>query len=451
MRKLNNFIFPPVLSPSVLVPHIWVLLVSILLVVAVGTLSAEEVLDLQDCIELGLENDSSLRQATIDAGTASAAVKNAWSLLLPSLSLRAGTSYSDSLFTSGSSYGDGNPMSYSLGASLSLQLGTGIPARVRALKLGSDAAEISLEAARNRLVSQITQQFYSLLLAHSELDLLKEDLELSLKQLEKSETRFRNGLINERTLLQTRLEVETSKLALSRSTSSYELEKGSFLNTLGLKGEEDVSFEGEIEPEILQLNTEELVQNYLNRRTDVRLASLVLQQQETGLRTTSAGRLPSISISGGLSGSTPDFSSGSYGDTLSAGLSVNIPIGGWIPGSQDDQALTEAEGKIRKAELDLQSTRDSAELEIRNLSVSLEHAAKAIEISGLKIEIAERSYQLAEEGFQRGTVERLELEETRKDLLAARLDLVNSKYEYLQAVLDLKSALNIDDLSLMVK
>jgi outer membrane protein TolC len=152
-----------------------------------------------------------------------------------------------------------------------------------------------------------------------------------------------------------------------------------------------------------------------------------------------------------LNASTPDFSSSSYRDSFSAGLSVSIPLDGWIPNSQDDQAVREAEGEIKKAELTLQSTRDSAEMEIRNLAVGLEHAARGIEISELQVDIAKRSYGLAEEGFLRGTVERLELEESRRDLLEARLDLLNGKYEYLQAVIDLKAALNIDDLSLLKK
>jgi outer membrane protein TolC len=425
------------------------LLILLLLLGAAGFVQAVEVLDFEDCLELAVENDSSLRQAAIDLGIAASATENSWSLLLPSLSLQAGANYSDTLFSRAVSSGD--PMSYSLGASLSLQLNRGIAARVKSLAISAEAAELSYEAALKDLTDRVTRQFYSLLLARSELELLEEDLELSEKQLEKSETRFRNGLINERTLLQTRLAMETSRLALSRSTSAWELEKRNFLNILGLDGDEEVSFEGRIDPEILEFDTEELLLNCLGGRTDVKSAALTLRQREAGLTTASAARLPSISLSGGLNASTPDFSSSSYRDSFSAGLSVSIPLDGWIPNSQDDQAVREAEGEIKKAELTLQSTRDSAEMEIRNLAVGLEHAARGIEISELQVDIAKRSYGLAEEGFLRGTVERLELEESRRDLLEARLDLLNGKYEYLQAVIDLKAALNIDDLSLLKK
>src|SRR6056297_1194210 len=260
------------------------LMIFILLsVLAAGSVSAEEVLDLEACLKLALENDPALRQSSIDVGTASAAVENSWSLLLPSFSLRMGTSWSDSLFTPGSSFGD--PVNYSLGASLSLQLNRGIPVRVKILGLNAAAAEISFESVREGLVSDVTRKFYSLLLARSELELLREDLELSRKQLEKSDTRFQNGLISERILLQTRLEVETSKLALSRSTSSYELEKRSFLNTLGIEGAAGVSFEGKIEPELLEYDTDELITTYLSDRTDLRSAALSLRQQELSLKT----------------------------------------------------------------------------------------------------------------------------------------------------------------------
>jgi hypothetical protein len=68
-------------------------------------------------------------------------------------------------------------------------------------------------------------------------------------------------------------------------------------------------------------------------------------------------------------------------------------------------------------------------------------------IAELQTSIALRSYELTEEGYNRGTVEQLDLEDARQELLEARQNLLSTRYAYLSALISLRSLLSADSLS----
>ncbi|MCF7929279.1 MAG: TolC family protein, partial [Spirochaetales bacterium] len=222
---------------------------------------------LDRCIDLAVENNLGLKKEMLDMKTAGEADENLWSLFLPSINLQGGVNYSKTLFTESTMPGQ-EPFSYSAGASLSLQLNTGIAAEIRKTSAAYHLAEISYEAARSNIISTVSTEFFRLLLAEREIELLQEDLELAGRQSEMNTIRFENGRINERTLLQSKLNVETAKLSLSKKRSAYRLDKRSFLNILGLK--EEIQLLGKIEVQLVDFDTQAVIDQYLAKRTDIR-------------------------------------------------------------------------------------------------------------------------------------------------------------------------------------
>jgi outer membrane protein TolC len=279
-----------------------------------------------------------------------------------------------------------------------------------------------------------------------ELALLEENLELAEEQLKKSRVLFTNGLINEQNLLGAQLDVESSKLSYARKQAEYEQERRSFFSTLGIEFDTEVALSGDIDPQIIEADADVLIDRYIGNRLDVRTAALQVSQCETAAHgVAAASRAPSLSLAGRWNGGVEDLWI-EASDSLSFGLTVSIPVDPWIPGSSKARAIKEAKANTESAEILLEQTWESAELEIRSLVSSIDQSLQAIEIALLQEAIAEKAYLLAEEGFQSGTVERLELWEIREDLLTARQDVLSERYQYLLYLIQLMDALNIDNL-----
>ncbi len=406
----------------------WTALITILGLLLVPAIHS---LELSEYVEMALEESSTLRQQSMDLLGASEAVRANWSLLLPSIGLTFRSAYNQN---------SPEPISNTLSASLSLQLSAGVAGTMKMNRLELEQASLEWESARSALEKEVSDSFYRLILLREQEELLAGDLELALSQLDRSRVQFDRGLINERTLLQARLGVEQSRLALERHLATVRQEERGFRRLTGLNEAGKLVLDGTIDPEPLNADADKLIADYLAGRGDMRSAELQLRRLAASRSIRSWARAPSLSLAGGLSGLE------SSEQSLSASLSLSIPLDGWIPGSGDSQELRDAEREYEKAEMSLEEVRKNAELEIRNLVSALEQSGRSIDISTLQVEIAERLYRLSEEGFGRGTVERLELEEARGDLLSARLELLNDRYDYLSALLDLKQALNTDTL-----
>lgn len=384
-------------------------------------------------IEMALSGSADLRRLSLDLRSAAEAAGRDWNLLLPSVSLGLSTSYRQG--------GLPEEISSSASASLSLQLNAGVPAAMKNREFALARSELALESKRAEVITSTAGAFYSLLLVRGEGEVLAEDLALTESQLRRSRTRFENGLANERELLQASLAVEQARLAQEKHRSALNLEERRFRQLVGLEEDEEIVLDGALEAQRIEPDVERLIAGYLHRRSDVRGAELTLLQEEADRGAAAWSRAPSVSLQAGVSGleSVPDQS-------LSASLSVSIPLDGWVPGSAESLGIRAAGREKEKAEYSLQALRRAAELEIRGLVSALEQAGRSLDIAALQTGIAARLYSLAEQGYAGGTVARLELEEARGDLLSARLDELNGTYAYLSALLDLKAALGIDSM-----
>jgi outer membrane protein TolC len=404
------------------------------------------VISLDQAVEAAVEQSFSLQKSAIDLNAAQYAAAHLWSELFPSISLGAGLSYGTPLFTSQGFQVDKSGLGYSVSAGLNLSLQGGLPSAMKIIELAYQSELLNYENARQQLEIQITKTFYTLLADQNRLVFLEESLELAQKQQEKSRIAFEHGLSGELSYLQTRLSVETAKLELHKGRTAYETTLRDFLFLLGYEqtGEtSQVVLEGSLAIRPLDVDPETMIHRYLAKRPDIlsmRQQIERLHYQET--RTILDARAPSLSLSAQWRGN--GGGSGDFSDTLSGSLNLSIPLDPWIPGTKKSQSITEASTAVEKARLDLKNTEHTAISQIRSLTANLRSSWDSIAIARFRAEIAERTYTLTEQGFQQGTVEFLELEDTRRKWAEARQQLADGELAYGLMILDLAAALNID-------
>jgi multidrug efflux system outer membrane protein len=417
------------------------------------TASAEPIvgpitLTLDDVINRAVTESSDLQQTLIDIETAHMQAKNNWAQFLPGIRAGAGLNYSDNLFTENTSPSNQNPLRFSTSLNLSLDLNGGIPYLMKNNNLAHQSQLLNYENLRRQLEAEVAKIFYNLIAEKENLSFLEDVKNLSEQQYRKDQAAFRNGLINQLALVRSQLSAESAKLDLLQAQSQYDINKNNFLMILGYDQNVDVTLIGSFDISQLHLNSEMLVTEYLYKRPDiVNQRNRIEMLENTRKQTSIHAKAPSLNLSAGWNGGAAfddDFS-----DSVNAGVSVSIPIDSWIPGSDANQRIQSASGETEKAKLELQNIEEVAADQIRSLTANLNNSWESIIIAQRKIEIAELTYTLTEQGFQNGTVEFIDLETARKDLLQARQELLMEETSYKNMIFDLASALNVTWQNLM--
>ncbi|MDR1429713.1 MAG: TolC family protein [Spirochaetaceae bacterium] len=399
---------------------------------------------LDDALERGLEQSLSLKQSQIDLDLAAGSAENLWAQVFPGISVSGGIDYRNSL----SGTRPQNPLSYTAAADISLELTNSLVFSMRNISLAYQTQLLSYDQARRALELNITKTFFSLLARQSRLAILEEDSRLAEAQNEKQETAFRNGLVSELVTLRSRLAAEEARFALSQARAQFNADLGKFLALLAYEQTPDARLEGELAVRELHPDGEALIRDYLRKRPDIimqrqRIANLENAKSLSAV----SSRGPVVSLgarwNGGYGDTWNNFP-GDFSDAISGSLSIRIPLDPWLPGSRGDQNIRSASGDLEKARLELEDMERNGMAEIRSYAATINNLWESIEIARLRSEIAVRTYELSEEGYRSGTVEFLDLQNTRQDMVNARQQLLDAELSYQNLVLDLAALINVE-------
>jgi outer membrane protein TolC len=402
---------------------------------------------LEKAQERALQQSIALHKSTLDLETAAYQANRLWSEFFPSISANAGISYGSNLFSNGGFTLEENNFGYSVSAGVSLTLNAGLPLSMRIITLAYQSQLLTYEDTKRQIGIQVTKSFYNLLAEKQNIAFLEEKLDLAQKQREKSRIAFRNGLVSERSDMQTQLSVENARFDVNRAYIQYAAHARDFLTLLGMDASSgQVELEGVIDCVETSFDAETLIRDFLPQRPDIVGQRQTIERLElTKRQRVLSSKAPSVSGSIRWNGGPGNAASQrGFSDSVSGSLSITIPIDAWIPGTKSEQTLRSAEADIEKARLDLLSAENAAKNEIRNLCATLRNLWGTIEIARMQVQIAERAYQLTEQAFQQGAVEVLTLEDSRNALTAARQQLLSAELTYTLGILDLESAVNAD-------
>ncbi|MDR2418906.1 MAG: TolC family protein [Treponema sp.] len=437
-------------SKWVVFTHLW--LITLVFCWIAPLEAVPRTLSLEETVEMAVAQSLSLQKTGIDVATAEFATKSTWSEILsvvnPSLTL----TYGDNLFSGDGFQFDKANGRFRIQAGVSASFNTGLPQTMRLTSLAYQSQLLTYETARQLLEGTVTKTFYNIIASRNTLTNRERALDMAEKQYERTRVSFEYGLTSRLDYLRSQLSVETARLNLSQQEAVYAASMRSFLSTLRLEYDPEITLAGELNIVKVDLDPEPLIQKYLLQRLDILMQQQVIQRAELQVKQQTFS--PWLSASVQYQAGTGPVAQTSINDTvwgadiqfadrLSASVTLTIPINNWIPGTSANRQLRSLNDTVEKARLDLQTAENNARNEIRSLTDNLRNSWFSIEIARLQVEIAEQTYSLSEEGFQQGVVETLALEENRNSLASAQDQLLSAEHDYYGFMLDLASALNI--------
>ncbi len=427
------------------IPTIW--LAALLLAPGTFRAAAEPlVLNLAAAQEMAARNNLAIRASEAEQDIKKRQQSTAWNSLLPSLSGRAGLSYSpaasDSLVAQSAS-----ALSASLSAGFSLSAALAFQIRDAALQY--EAGAITLETARKQLERDVGKSFYNLLLMEEKIKLIRETIATAQKRYDLADAKYRKGLIPELDLLSAQVSLENLRPELEDAEVGYQTAQMQFKQSLGVERQAQISLQGQIEAPPLALDAEALVSQYLGGSLGVqsRVKSVqVLENQNKLLDAQKYG--PTVSVSGSYSAGVEAPFAADWSDPRayslrgSLGVTLSVPLDGWLPASQARVQARNLQDSITAARLQLAQTLRETEDQIVSLVLDLQKSVRKIAVLQQNVTLAQKSYDLTERQYEAGVSEAISVDDAFNALLQARLNVLSEQYNYTSALFDLEYTLN---------
>lgn len=409
------------------------------------------VLTVDSAVQYALDNSRTLKSAAIDLEMKTRQKKTAWNVFLPSVSVNAIASRSNeysSMLNPGYVPTEKDYWTEMGQISANLPLSLALIDGIKATKANYEAGLITWEQSLKETERDVQKMFYALLLQQESLALQKQTLENAKNRYEQAKINFSNGLVPELSVLQAQVSYENQKPSIMKQEQALKQQISLFAFILGLPFNADIELQGEINPVFLTLNPEELVQQHLMNRLDVKTLQKNIELLKIQL---SASRMqaytPALVLNYGFQPIVKDEEDNWFdkdnitdGGNFSATLSFNIT--NMLPFSSNGIAMKNTKANIEKLQITLDTVLQNGEMEIYTLIDNLNQSRSAIEASKMSIQLAKKAYDMTMQAYDSGTKELLDVRDAESQYNQAQLGLANESFNYISSVIELEYALN---------
>lgn len=415
-------------------------------------------LTIDSAVDYALKNSRTLKSNDIDLEIKKRASRYSWNVFLPNVQA-AGTMSRANERSPGSSVRfekEEDRWSTVGTVSASLNLSLAYIWQIRAARAEYEGGKISWEQNQKETVLNIKKLFYGLLVQQESLKIQKATLENARQRMIQAQTNFRNGTIPELSLLKTQVNYENTKPDVDTAEQNLAQQLDTFAFMLGMPVGTKIELEGSIEPNYIEADVEDLLARYGNGDLDIKALQSSINVMKLNLNAINISTwTPSLSVNYGWQpayiGDKGAFhfykdlgKDESWYDSGSLSLTLAWNITNMLPFSANRQKAKDLQANISKLEISMETLKENQKLKVKKSVDTLKQAREQIDASGRNISLAQRSYDMTYRSYRSGMTELLDLRDAETQLNQAKLGLLNQKYNYISALMDLEYTLNTD-------
>lgn len=419
-------------------------------------------LTVDQAVEFALKNSDSIKSADIDLAMKERAGKYGWNVLLPDVTA-SGTMNRISDDTLKSNLGANaayvkttESMHWTglFGVSADWTFSFAYIEKIKIAKKGFEVGQISFEKAQREIKVNVEKLFYGLLLQQESLKIKKDTLENSRQRYLQAEKNYNNGAAPEIKLLQTQVAYENAKPDVSKAENDFKASMDTFAFLIGYPVGTDIVLSGSINPEYIDADYEQLMNKYAGYNLDLQNLDKNIELTEMGVKAANLGTfVPALNIKYSFMPMLSDFldadkggypSGGDWKDNGSFSLTLAWNLTNLLPFSENRQQTADTKDTLNKLKIQRNQLVENQKINVRKAVNTLNDAREQIDVMARNISLAQRSYEMTARSYRNGTTELLDLRDAEDQLNQAKLGLANQKFNYISALLDLETELNID-------
>lgn len=329
-------------------------------------------------------------------------------------------------------------------------------------KLSEDAYQAELQ----NVVNEVTQSYYSALLAQEQLDVLRSSVERLEKTVEETRRSVEAGVLSKYDRISAEVELVNLETNLIEVENQAEMAVKNLALQLGIPTRTTIDLAGALDAEgapVPETLDPELAYDLaIQQRPDLAQSEGRIDVLNVEREITRAGFFPTLNAFANASyiGSVPSnrtqinpiegedfsfeardrrfFDSSYWEPAVAVGLSLNWNI---FSGFQTSMQMQQNQIEIKQAEIDMEFQKNAIFLEIEQAVRGVETALRRIQSQERNIEQAELNYEFARTRLQEGTGTALEERQASSLLDESRLNYLSAVFDYLTALSEYERAI----------
>ena len=422
------------------------LLFSVILSNSISFSQQAKKLSLPDCIEIALENNTSIVSAQSYSKMAEAGLKSAWGNFMPTIDSYARwqkqskDQYNirfDELVISKESY------YYQISLSQPIFTGFRNYFNLKRNKADDEYYQNNLRWTKQLIVLEVKLRYYNVLKAIQLLKIAEEALKTSEEELSRIDAMEKIGASSRAEVYQQKVRVGENKLVVIEARNGLMNAKTDLNHVLGIDITSPIELIAEstdVSVEIQKTNLEGAIEEAFQKRLDYKSFQNRLDKSNANVRIQKSAYYPGLSLSANYNWWDVQFPEKKRDitefDSYSFGLNLSMNI---FNGFQTKAGVNSAKAEVVAAEADLEQAKRQVTLDVKKALLELEKAAENIEVTGENVISAEEDYRLASERYRIGAGTLLDQNTAQTSLTRARVNRIRAiyDYKYAGAVLDL--------------
>lgn len=412
--------------------------------------SAQRTLTFEDCINIAVKNNLTLKSSRISEQIANYQLANSKTKLLPSIDASVSNNYSwgRGVDPNTNSYINQQFKSYNGNISSSFILFNGF-SNVTGIKIAKQELELNktiTQKIKNEITIDIASKFINVLFLQEIIKSNEDQIKSSARQLEIIQIKFEQGYVLESEIFKMKSQKASEELTLINNKNSLSMNLLDIKQFLNLPLEEElllISPQEKLFSKVdIQSNNINIVENAASLNPGYLIMKINEQKAKLNIAYTKSSRYPTVASNFNL-GSTYSNSNPfqNFNDQVNNNLSYGLSFSLLIPiFSQLNNHY-----KIKESKLFYEKSKNETQIEKNRLSKVIIQAindAKASftkhESSLLSYEFSQKSYEADLLRFELGKISTNELLVTKNNFVNAQSQLIQAKYEliYNQSVVN---------------
>jgi len=315
-------------------------------------------------------------------------------------------------------------------------------------------ASFDLKEETRRTVVLIKRAFYGYLLALEVRGINRDTLERKQEALEVAGLRYKAGLVPDYEVLKAESDLESYRATVIASENAVQVALLNVRSVLGIQ-EEGFEFElvGELSPLIIHLDPPALIRRALERKHDLASFRRSMEALEVQQKLNRSLALPTLagfvgySLDSGFDSATGKntwFDAEAWDGTLTAGLSLSVPVSALLPWSKESAAVRKSALQLENLKVQYSSLEGGVRIAVESAILKIAEQEAKIASGRKSVSLAQRLYESAEAQYRGGYISSTDLTDAQLGLNAAQLALAQAVHGYNQNVLDLLDAVGSD-------
>lgn len=402
---------------------------------------------LKECVDEALKKNITIQQNRLSLELSKKDVDIAKGNFLPNLNANTGGNFN---FGTGFSPVTNSRVATSFfGGSLNVSSGINVFNGFRntniykQAQLGVESSLLDLQKIENDISLFVVNGYLNVLFAKENLEASRVQYEISTKQIEAAEARFKSGVIPKGDLLNTQSTAATNLQTVITQENALDL---ALLNLAQLLQVSAEGFDvapvdvGKPSASMFYKNSNTVYTNSLETMPEIARAKLAIENAEYNIAIAKSSFLPSVNASIGLSTNygfnlklPQGFSNTPLLDQLSDnfgygfGFNMNIPV---FNRFQTKNRVAQSVINREISEFRLESEKLNLKQTIEQAFLDVKTALKTYETAKISLQAQQEAFKNAQERYNFGAMTQFDFDQVRTRLVNAQAALISSKYDY---------------------